>query len=255
MSLDDNKAIIRTYVETVFNRSRWIAPASWSPRTSSITLPCPARRRGWRASSRSGRCTWPASPICGSRSRSWSQKATKSRCAGPRGHPPGGAAGHPAHRQAGADRRYQYLSAGRGEDRRALGAVGSAGADAAARRRPGPGRARQQQAVRVTAVGLALILATLDASASNRMAVLATPLYLAGVVMVGASGQRIMITLGLSAGSTRTTSIVSPDALMVPLARGVVGSLGKAEAHFPSRARFGAAISLAGPDLSVGATS
>ena len=55
------------------------------------------------------------------------------------------------------------------------------------------------------------------------MAVLATPLYLAGVVMVGASGQRIMITLGLSAGSTRTTSIVSPDALMVPLARGLVG--------------------------------
>jgi hypothetical protein len=39
-----------------------------------------------------------------------------------------------------------------------------------------------------------------DASASSRIAVLATSLYLAGVVIVGASGQRIMITLGLSAG-------------------------------------------------------
>ena len=38
-----------------------------------------------------------------------------------------------------------------------------------------------------------------------------------------------MITLGLSAGWTKTTSIVSPDWLIVPLARGVVGCLGKAD--------------------------
>ena len=37
-------------------------------------------------------------------------------------------------------------------------------------------------------------------AASSRIAVLATSLYRAGVVIVGASGQRIMITLGLSAG-------------------------------------------------------
>ena len=71
---------------------------------------------------------------------------------------------------------------------------------------------------------LALILASvLDATASSRMAVLATSLYLLGVVIVGASGQRIMIMLGLSAGWARTTSMVSPDWLMGPLARGVVG--------------------------------
>jgi hypothetical protein len=38
-----------------------------------------------------------------------------------------------------------------------------------------------------------------------------------------------MITLVLSAGWTKTISIVSPDWLMVPLARGVVGRFGKAD--------------------------
>jgi hypothetical protein len=48
---------------------------------------------------------------------------------------------------------------------------------------------------------LALIRASaVDASASSRMAVLATSLYWAGVVIVAAVGQTIMITLGLSAG-------------------------------------------------------
>jgi hypothetical protein len=36
------------------------------------------------------------------------------------------------------------------------------------------------------------------------------------------SGRRIMITLGLSVGWTRTTSMVSPDWLIAPLVRGVV---------------------------------
>jgi class 3 adenylate cyclase len=59
---------------------------------------------------------------------------------------------------------------------------------------------------------LALILASVvEASASSRMAVLATSLQRAGGVIVGASGQRIMITLGLSAGWIRAISIVSPD--------------------------------------------
>jgi hypothetical protein len=63
---------------------------------------------------------------------------------------------------------------------------------------------------------LALILASVvEASASSRMAVLATSLQRAGGVIVGASGQRIMITLGLSAGWIRAISIVSPDWLMV----------------------------------------
>ena len=55
------------------------------------------------------------------------------------------------------------------------------------------------------------------------MASAATALNMAGVVIVGASGQRIMITLGLSAGWTKTISIVSSYWLMAPLARGVVG--------------------------------
>ena len=59
-----------------------------------------------------------------------------------RRHPPRGAAGHPGHRQAPPTRWHQHLPPGRGEDRRALGAVGSANPDAAARRHPGPGRAR-----------------------------------------------------------------------------------------------------------------
>jgi hypothetical protein len=42
-------------------------------------------------------------------------------------------------------------------------------------------------------------------------------------------GQRIMITLVLSAGWTTTISIVSPNWLMAPLARGVVGRFGKAD--------------------------
>jgi hypothetical protein len=52
--------------------------------------------------------------------------------------------------------------------------------------------------------------------------VAAASLSLAGAVIVGASGQRIMITLGLSAGWTKTISIPSPDALMAPLASSVV---------------------------------
>jgi hypothetical protein len=76
---------------------------------------------------------------------------------------------------------------------------------------------------------LALKLArVVEALASSRMAVLATSLYRAGVVIVGASGQRIIITLGLSAGWTKAISILSPDWLMVPLASGVV-ELDKAE--------------------------
>jgi hypothetical protein len=38
-----------------------------------------------------------------------------------------------------------------------------------------------------------------------------------------------MITLVLSAGWTKTISIVSPNWLMAPLARGVVGRFGKAD--------------------------
>jgi hypothetical protein len=51
------------------------------------------------------------------------------------------------------------------------------------------------------------------------MAVLAT----SGVVMVGAAGQTILIAFGWSAGWIKTTTMLSPDALIVPLARGVVG--------------------------------
>ena len=45
----------------------------------------------------------------------------------------------------------------------------------------------------------------------------------AGDATDAAAGQRIMIALGLSAGWIKTISIVSPDALMAPCARGVVG--------------------------------
>jgi hypothetical protein len=47
--------------------------------------------------------------------------------------------------------------------------------------------------------------------------------------MQSAESRWIMIMLGLSAGWTRTTSMVSPDWLMGPLARSVVECLGKAE--------------------------
>ena len=64
----------------------------------------------------------------------------------------------------------------------------------------------------------ALILASVvEASANNFMAVLATSLYRAAVVMVGAAGQRIRTAGGASAGSTSSTLRVSPDWLMVPL--------------------------------------
>ena len=54
---------------------------------------------------------------------------------------------------------------------------------------------------------LALIVAsTVDASASSRMAVLATSLYLLGVVIVCAAGQRIMIKLGLLPPHARARS-------------------------------------------------
>jgi hypothetical protein len=46
-----------------------------------------------------------------------------------------------------------------------------------------------------------------DAPASSRIAAVATSLCRAGVVMVGASGQRIIIKLGLSAGWTKTISM------------------------------------------------
>jgi hypothetical protein len=46
-------------------------------------------------------------------------------------------------------------------------------------------------------------------------------------VIVGASGQRIMITLGLSAGWTKTISIVSSDWLMAPGGEGRGGMLGQ----------------------------
>ena len=63
----------------------------------------------------------------------------------------------------------------------------------------------------------ALILASVvEASANNFMAVLATSLYRAAVVMVGAAGQRIRTAGGASAGSTSSTLRVSPDWLMVP---------------------------------------
>jgi hypothetical protein len=51
----------------------------------------------------------------------------------------------------------------------------------------------------------------------------ATALNLAGCTTVACSGQGIMITLGSSLGATRSTLSASPDALMAPLARGVVG--------------------------------
>jgi hypothetical protein len=79
----------------------------------------------------------------------------------------------------------------------------------------------------------ALILASVvEASANNFMAVLATSLYRAAVVMVGAAGQRIRTAGGASAGSTSSTLSVSPDWLMAPPARGVMGCLGKAELTF-----------------------
>jgi hypothetical protein len=67
------------------------------------------------------------------------------------------------------------------------------------------------------------------------MASAAVALNVAGVVIVGASGQRIMITLGLSTGWTKTTSTLSPDALIVPLAEGRSGMIGHCRAPFPSR--------------------
>ena len=70
----------------------------------------------------------------------------------------------------------------------------------------------------------ALILASIvEASANNFMTVLATSLYRAAVVMVGAAGQRIRTAGGASAGSISSTLRVSPDALMVPLAKCVMG--------------------------------
>ena len=74
-------------------------------------------------------------------------------------------------------------------------------------------------------------LCLVTAAASNLMISAATALNRLGAVMVGASGQRIMITLGLSAGWTKTISIVSPDWLMAPVARGVVGCWGKADSY------------------------
>ncbi len=47
--------------------------------------------------------------------------------------------------------------------------------------------------------------------------------------MLGCNGQPILIMGGILSGWIRTISIMSPDWLMVPLARGVMGCLGKAE--------------------------
>jgi hypothetical protein len=98
-------------------------------------------------------------------------------------------------------------------------------------RAPRAGRYRRIGSRPGTSLGqsrlLALILTNVvEASASSRMAALATSLYRLGVVMVGPSGQRIMITLGLSAGWTKTTSIMSPDWLIWPEASGVTSDIG-----------------------------
>jgi hypothetical protein len=58
-----------------------------------------------------------------------------------------------------------------------------------------------------------------EASARNRMAVLATPLYLLGVVIVGASGPTIRTTAGMESGWISAIVIVSPYWLMVPVDR------------------------------------
>jgi hypothetical protein len=66
-------------------------------------------------------------------------------------------------------------------------------------------------------------LYAVTADANSRMISAATALNLAVCTMVAWSGQRIMITLGCWLGSTSSTLSVSPDVLMAPLARGVVG--------------------------------
>jgi hypothetical protein len=71
---------------------------------------------------------------------------------------------------------------------------------------------------------LALILAKEVApSANRRVMTAAVSGKRRGSHTVGCSGQTILITAGMSAGWTKTTSMVSPDVLIVPLASGVMG--------------------------------
>jgi hypothetical protein len=63
------------------------------------------------------------------------------------------------------------------------------------------------------------------------MAAAATSVYVAGVVIVGAAGQTMRTTAGMLSGWINSTLIVSSDALMVPLAKGVMGCLGKADSY------------------------
>jgi hypothetical protein len=62
--------------------------------------------------------------------------------------------------------------------------------------------------------------------------VAAVSLSLAGVVIVGASGQRIMITLGLSAGLDQDNLEAVAGCVEAPLARGVVDDGDTAELTF-----------------------
>jgi uncharacterized protein len=70
MSLQDNKAIVRAYVETVWNRRQLERADEVVAPDFVATLRCPGSRRGWTAPSESGRCISTRFRTCVSRSRS-----------------------------------------------------------------------------------------------------------------------------------------------------------------------------------------
>ena len=141
MSPDDNKAIIRTYVETIFNQQQ-VDRAGEQGRLGFRRPRCLAWSGAWAGGRQAEWAMYLAGlPDLRVTIEELVAEGDKVACRSMRA-PPRGAAGHPT---TGKQLRIGGISIFRlaeGEDRRALGAVGSASADAAARRHLGPGRAR-----------------------------------------------------------------------------------------------------------------
>jgi predicted ester cyclase len=140
VSLDDNKAIIRAYVETVWNQHQLDRADEFMAPDFLDHASLPGQAPGLQGATKKWAMYQTGLPDLRVTINDLVAEGDK---VGVRrtyqGHPWGGAAWRPAHRQARADRRHQHLPPGRGEDRRKLGAGESAGHDAAARRPPHTG--------------------------------------------------------------------------------------------------------------------
>jgi hypothetical protein len=83
MSVDDNKAIIRAFVETVWNGRQLDRAGELVAADFVDQAPMPGQAPGWKASSESGRCISTRFRTSASRSRTWWQKGKKLQCAVP----------------------------------------------------------------------------------------------------------------------------------------------------------------------------